>query len=88
MVHSGRKTSITRSLYVGVPLNTMVQLSGHKNTSSMTRYAVASDDRRKQMSEILEDCRSQYDYELHTVYTVYDGSRCLACSSRHRTFSL
>ena len=59
--HSARKASITRLLHAGVPPNTVAQLSGHKNTNSLNRYAIASDDQQKQMSDILTGNRCRYN---------------------------
>ncbi|XP_077990940.1 uncharacterized protein KIAA1958-like [Glandiceps talaboti] len=59
--HSARKACVQRLLDAGVPPNTAAQLSGHKNPASLNRYAVASDDQQRQMSDILTGIQNKFD---------------------------
>ena len=51
--HSARKTSIGGLLDANFPENYVMQLSGHKNTQSLSAYKSASVSHQRQMSDTL-----------------------------------
>ena len=52
--HSVRRTMCSQLIRAGVHPNLVAQLSGHRNVSSLARYATASIDQQKQMCQILQ----------------------------------
>ena len=51
--HAVRSTTCTKLMHAGVPDSVACQLTGHRNTNSLKRYATASVDQQRIMSGIL-----------------------------------
>ena len=51
--HSGRKTAVTKLVNENVPVNQIMQLTGHRNVKSINDYSTASLKKQQEMSTIL-----------------------------------
>ena len=70
--HTVRKTCISRLMDAEVPVNYVVQLSGHRNLKSLDSYLAASADHRRKMSLILS--RSGQESTQTSTVSVHENT--------------
>ena len=72
--HSGRKTAVTTLVNENVPVNEIMQLTGHKNIKSINDYSCASMSKQQEMSNMMANaskpkamCNSNMDNALRAI---------------------
>jgi hypothetical protein len=55
LIFSSRKRLITRLCDEDIPVNQIIQVSGHKNVNSVNNYSKMSDEQSKKISNLLSD---------------------------------
>ena len=65
--HSARKRMIQTLNDKDIPLNHIMQLSGHKNVQSINNYSHVSQEQQKSMSRILSGSTSMVQTETHSL---------------------
>lgn len=51
--HSGRKTTVTKLVEKNIPVNDIMQLTGHKNVKSINDYSTANIQKQQEMSSAI-----------------------------------
>lgn len=51
--HSGRKTTVTKLVEKNIPVNEIMQLTGHKNVKSINDYSTANIQKQQEMSSAI-----------------------------------